>query len=292
MAKAAANGIELEYDDFGDPADPALLLVMGLGTQMTGWPEAFCGLLAGRGYRVVRFDNRDIGLSTQFDHLPTPDVMAILGGDHATVPYLLADLAEDAVGLLDALGIERAHVVGASMGGMIVQEMAIKHQDRLLSLCSIMSTTGDREVGQASPEAMTALLSPPGGNREDAIARSMTVQRTISSPGYPPADEWLRERATLGYDRAFRPAGSARQLAAIIGSPDRTAALGAVTVPTVVLHGEQDPLVNVSGGKATAAAIPGARLVLFPGMGHDLPEALFGPFADAIADNAARAAAQ
>jgi pimeloyl-ACP methyl ester carboxylesterase len=178
------------------------------------------------------------------------------------------------------------------MGGMIVQEMAIKHQDRLLSLCSIMSTTGDREVGQASPEATTVLLSPPAGNREDAIARAVGVQRVIGSPGYPPTDESLRERAAFGYDRAFRPAGTARQLAAIIGSPDRTAGLGAVTVPTLVLHGEQDALVNVSGGKATAAAIPGAELVLFPGMGHDLPEALYEPLVDAIVRNAARAAAE
>jgi pimeloyl-ACP methyl ester carboxylesterase len=290
MPRAKADGVELEYDSFGDPADPPLLLVMGLSTQMIGWPEEFCGLLAGRGFHVTRFDNRDIGLSTQFDDAPAPDLMALMGGDPSTAPYLLADMARDAVGVLDTLGVERAHVVGASMGGMIAQELAIKYPERLLSLCSIMSTTGDRAVGQPSPEAMAALLLPAATDRAGALERGVAVLSVISSPGYPPTQEWMREKTGAAYDRAYHPAGGGRQLAAIVASPDRTEALHAVTAPTVVIHGEEDRLVDVSGGKATAAAIPGAELVLLPGLGHDLPEALWPVFADAIERNAARAA--
>src|SRR5436305_4925039 len=181
MPRARANGIELEYDTFGDPADPALLLIMGLGSQLISWDPQFCGMLAARGFRVIRFDNRDIGLSTQFDHLPRPDFFAILGGDRSTAPYVMADMAQDAAGLLDALGIERAHIVGASMGGMIAQELAIRHGERALSLCSIMSTTGNHAVGQPSPEALAALLTPRGADRAQAIERAINVQRIIGS---------------------------------------------------------------------------------------------------------------
>jgi pimeloyl-ACP methyl ester carboxylesterase len=289
MPRAKANAVELEYDTLGDPADPTVLLVMGLGTQLIGWPLGFCGLLAGRGFHVVRFDNRDIGLSTQFDDAPTPDLMAIMAGDKSTAPYLLEDMANDAAGLLDALGVDRAHVVGASMGGMIAQELALKHPHRVLSLCSIMSTTGDSSVGQPSADAMAALLLPPGADRDGAIERGVAVLSVISSPGYRPTGQWMRDRTAEAFDRAYHPAGGARQLAAIVASPDRTAALRDVAVPTVVLHGEADQLVDVSGGKATAAAIPGAELILFPGLGHDLPEALWPAFVEAIARNAAPA---
>jgi pimeloyl-ACP methyl ester carboxylesterase len=289
MPRAETNGVELEYDTFGDPADPPLLLIMGLNTQLIGWPVGFCELLAGRGFHVVRFDNRDIGLSTQFDDVPTPDLMAIMAGDKSAAPYLLEDMANDAAGLLDALGAQRAHIVGASMGGMIAQELVLGHPHRALSLCSIMSTTGDSSVGAPSAAALEVLLLPPGADRDGAIARGIAVLSVISSPGYPPTEQWMRERAAEAFDRAYHPAGGARQLAAIVASPDRTAALHGVTVPTVVLHGEADQLVDVSGGKATAAAIPGAELILFPGLGHDLPEALWPAFVDAIARNAARA---
>lgn len=290
MPRAKADGVELEYDSFGDPADPPLLLIMGLATQMIGWPEAFCELLAGRGFHVTRFDNRDIGLSTQLDNVPAPDLMAIMSGDPSSAPYLLEDMARDAVAVLDTLGAQRAHIVGISMGGMIAQEVAIKHPERVLSLCSIMSTTGDHAVGQPSQEALAAILLPPGTDRESAIERGVTVLKVISSPGYPPTEQWMRERTAAAYDRAHRPEGGARQFAAIVASPDRTGALRELAVPTVVIHGEDDRLVDVSGGKATAAAIPGAELVLLPGLGHDLPEALWPVFADAIARNAARAA--
>ena len=289
MPRAEANGIELEYDTFGDPADPALLLIMGLATQMTAWDPRFCALLADRGFHVIRFDNRDAGLSTQFDHLPVPDILAILGGDPGTAPYLLADLAADAVGLLDALAVERAHVVGVSMGGMIGQELAINHPERVLSLCSVMSTTGDRAVGQPSHEALAAILSPGGVDREQAIERGVNVLRAIGSPAPELAvtDEWRRERTAAAYDRANRPAGGARQFAAIVASPDRTQELGKLTIPVLVMHGDQDRLVNVSGGQATAAAVLGAELIVFPGLGHDLPEPLWTAFVDAIARNAA-----
>lgn len=286
MSHCQANGIELEYDTFGDPADPVLLLVMGLGMQLTGWPPAFCERLAGRGFHVVRFDNRDVGLSTKFDDGPQPDLMAVLGGDTSGVPYLLKDLAADAIGLLDHLGVATAHVLGVSMGGMITQELITRYPDRFASACSVMSTTGDPTVGQATAEATGALLLPPATDREGAIERGLTVLRTLMSPAYPQPDEALRIRAAESYDRAFYPAGTGRQLAAIIASGDRTEALRSVALPTVVIHGDADPLVNVSGGRATAAAIPDAQLIILPGMGHDLPEELWETIIEAVTDNA------
>lgn len=291
MPRAEANGIELEYDTFGAPQDRPLLLIMGLGTQMTAWEPGFCAMLAERGHYVIRFDNRDIGLSTQFDQMPEPDLLAILSGDPRTAPYFLADMADDAVGLLDALGIERAHIVGASMGGMIAQELAIRHSERVLSLCSIMSTTGNHSVGQPSPEAMAVLLAPRATDRAEAIERTVIVQRVIGSktPEYEVTDQVRYDRAVAAYDRAYRPDGGNRQLAAIAASPDRTEALGALKLPVVVIHGDQDPLVDISGGRATAAAIPGAELIVIPGMAHDLPEPLWPACVDAIVANAAKA---
>ncbi|HEU5428488.1 MAG TPA: alpha/beta hydrolase [Actinocrinis sp.] len=291
MPRAEANGIELEYDTFGAPQDRPLMLIMGLGTQMTAWEPGFCAMLAERGHYVIRFDNRDIGLSTQFDQLPEPDLLAILSGDPRTAPYFLADMADDAAGLLDALGIEKAHIVGASMGGMIAQELAIRHSERVLSLCSIMSTTGNHSVGQPSPDAMAVLMAPLAADRAEAIERTVNVQRVIGSktPEYEVTDQVRYDRAVAAYDRAYRPAGGNRQLAAIAASPDRTDALGALKMPVVVIHGDQDPLVNVSGGRATAAAIPGAELLVIPGMAHDLPEPLWPAFVDVIVANAAKA---
>ena len=284
-------GLDLEYDTFGDPADPALLLVMGLGTQLTAWPEPFCAALAAAGFHVVRFDNRDIGLSTLIETDIQPDLGAILSGDHSSVAYLLSDLALDTVGLLDALGIDAAHVVGASMGGMIAQQLVIDHPSRVRSLCSIMSTTGDRAVGQPAPETLSFLFAPPATDRAEAIDRGVQLFGVIGSPGYPtPLDE-LRQRVADAYDRSYRPAGTLRQLAAIIASPDRTAALAATAVPAAVIHGDSDRLVDVSGGRATAAALPATEPLIVEGMGHDLPAALWPTLVEAIVANARRAAA-
>jgi pimeloyl-ACP methyl ester carboxylesterase len=288
MPRAKSNGLELEYDTFGDPADPALILVMGLGAQMISWEADFCRLLAGEGFHVVRFDNRDIGLSTYLDELPEPDLQAVVAGDHTTVPYLLSDMADDAAGLLDALEIAKAHIVGASMGGMIVQQFAIDHLDRLLSLCSIMSTTGDPTVGQSTPQAVAALMSPPAADREQAVAQGVASARVLGSPGFPASEEQLQAKVAAHYDRAYHPAGAKRQTAAILASPDRTEGLRRVTVPTLVLHGDADLLIDPSGGKATAAAVPGAELLLFPAMGHDLPRELWSTIATAIVRNTRR----
>jgi pimeloyl-ACP methyl ester carboxylesterase len=283
----------ISYETFGDPSDPALLLIMGLGAQLVDWPDEFCDLLVDRGFHVIRFDNRDIGLSTWLHDLPLPDLAEIFGGDFSTVPYLLSDMAADTAGLLKELGIQRAHVAGASMGGMIAQQLAIDSPDLVASLCSIMSTTGDRTVGHPTPEAAAALMRPAATNREDAIAGAVAGSKAIGSWAFGVfdiAEEDLVGKAAAKYDRAFHPAGTARQYGAIVASPDRTAALGAVTVPTLVVHGEADPLIDVSGGRATAAAVPGATLLVIPGMGHDLPRATWPCIVDAIAANASRAA--
>ena len=284
MPSARANGIDLEYEEFGDPSKPTLLLVMGLGAQMIVWDERFCQLLADRGFHVIRYDNRDVGLSTKFDDAGEPNLAAAMGGDGSSAAYLLADMADDGIGLLDALGIDKAHIVGASMGGMIVQEMAIRHADRVLSLCSIMSTTGDRAVGQPTAEAMTALLAPPPQNRDEALDLAVKAQKVIGGT-YPVDEAKVRERAGRSYDRMNYPMGMARQLVAIMASPDRTPKLQQLDVPTLVIHGAVDPLVTPSGGEATAKAIPGAELLVLDGMGHDTPEQLWPQIVDAIVAN-------
>ncbi len=284
MPLAHVNGIDIAYTTHGDPTDPALLLVMGLGTQLTGWPDAFVDTLVAHGYFVVRYDNRDCGLSTKFEGLP--DLAGLLGGDPSSAVYTIEDMADDGVALLDELGIARAHVAGASMGGMITQAMVIHHADRFITACSVMSTTGDRNVGQPTGEAMAALLRPPATNRDEAIAGSVMGASIIGSPAYPTDPEIVAKRAGEAYDRAYYPEGTARQLAAILGSPDRTDALAKVEMPFLVIHGEADPLVQISGGEATAAAVPNSVFLTIPGMGHDLPEALYGQIADAIVANA------
>ncbi|MCO8269777.1 alpha/beta fold hydrolase [Actinoplanes sp. TRM 88003] len=288
MPDLRANGIDLRYETTGDPARPPLLLIMGLGAQLIDWPERFVVALAQQGFHVITFDNRDAGLSTAFDDLPAPDLAAIFGGDPATVPYLLSDMAADAAGLIKELGLEPVHVVGVSMGGMIAQQLTIDHPDLVASLCSIMSMTGDRTVGHATPEAAAALMRPPATTRDEIIAGSIASSRVIGSPGYPAPEAEIRRRATAKYERSFRPAGGQRQYAAIVASPDRTAALRQVKTPTLVIHGEDDPLINVSGGRATAAAVPEARLVTIPGMGHDMPEPLWAGIIEAIVDNTRR----
>jgi pimeloyl-ACP methyl ester carboxylesterase len=282
-------GLDIAYERFGDPEWPAVLLVMGLGTQMLGWPDGFCTALAARGVHVIRFDNRDIGLSSHLADAPMPDVRAALLGDTSSASYRLSDMAADTVGLLDALGLDSAHLVGASMGGMIAQTAAIEHPDRVRSLTSIMSTTGDPSVGQATQRALEALLSPPAATREEAVERTVSIVRVIGSPGFELDEADLRWRTGLAYDRANDPVGVGRQLVAIAASGDRTAALRSLSVPALVLHGADDPLVGVSGGRATARAIPGAELVVFDGMGHHLSRELWAEMARYIGELVERA---
>ena len=283
------GGIDIAFERFGDPGASPLLLIMGLGTQMLGWPDGFCETLADHGIHVVRFDNRDIGLSTHITDAPAPDVGAALAGDPSSASYTLSDMADDTVGLLDALELPSAHIVGASMGGMVAQTLAIEHPARVRSLTSIMSTTGDPSVGQATRLAMAALLSPPAVSREQAIERTLAIVRVIGSPGFELDEVEIRRRTGLAYDRSSDPVGVARQLVAIAASRDRTTALRAVSVPTLVVHGADDPLVGVSGGQATARAIAGAELAVFDGMGHDLPRGLWAEIAARIGELVERA---
>jgi pimeloyl-ACP methyl ester carboxylesterase len=279
-----SNGITLAYEAIGDALDVPVLLVMGLGGQMLAWDDGFCTMLADRGHRVIRFDNRDIGLSTHLDDAASGrPVSAFLGRRPG---YLIADMAEDAAGLIDRLGLGSVHVVGVSMGGCISQSLTLAHPGLVRSLTSISSSTGSRRVGHPRLDvAAKLLLRKPAANRAEAIALSVSMFRRIGSPGYPFDIDRVRRISGRAYDRRYDPAGGKRQFAAILGSPDRTAALSGVAVPTVVLHGRADPLIGVSGGAATAGAIPGARLVTFPGMGHDLPEPLWPRFVDEITEN-------
>jgi pimeloyl-ACP methyl ester carboxylesterase len=288
---APVNGIEIVYEEFGDPADPTMLLIMGLGVQMLGWDEELCRMLAGRGFRVVRFDNRDVGRSTKIEGGPRPDIAAAGAGDFSSASYTLDAMADDTVGLLDHLGVAAAHLVGASLGGMIGQTVAIRDPERALSLTSIMSTTGDRAVGQPHPVALPALLRRPPVDRDEFAEFVVETWRVIGSPGFEPDEGALRRRAAAIYDRGLHSDGTARQLLAILASGDRTQALWRLDVPTVVIHGTDDVLIDVSGGRATAAAIPGAKLELIPGMGHDLPRQLWPRFVDLIVENAERVTA-
>ena len=275
MPRAQANGMELEYDTTGEPGAPPLLLVMGLGAQMTAWDDELCQRFAGEGFFVIRFDNRDVGLSTKVEPAAGFDVMTAIGaaltGQPVHAPYLLADMADDAFALLDELGVERAHVVGASMGGMIAQTMAIARPERVATLTSIMSTTGNREVGAATPEALAILMARPPSDRDEYVTNAIATSRLLHGPVLPFDEERAAARAAGFYDRCFHPAGVGRQLVAIMASGDRTEALARVHVPTLVIHGDADPLVDHSGGVATAAAVAEAELLTIEGMGHDLP---------------------
>lgn len=296
MPKITARGIELAYERAGDPAAPTLLLLNGLGGQLTSWDDDFIAAFLQRGYGVLRLDHRDTGLSTRWtkdrdDGPPmTQRLAAAFMRQPVPTPYTLADLADDAVALLQALQIERAHVVGVSMGGMIAQLMALRSPDRVASLTSIMSTTNEPGLPPAAPQAMARLMSPIPTGRAEHIARLVETFRVIGSP--PPLfdEDRVRARATRGYDRSFHPAGFLRHLLAIATTPGRAAALGALSVPALVIHGERDPLIPVACGRATAAAIPGARLLVLPEMGHDLPYALWPEIITAICDHAAAAA--
>jgi pimeloyl-ACP methyl ester carboxylesterase len=284
---APCNGIELAYQEVGDPDAEPLLLVMGLATQMIAWDDEFCEMLAGRGFRVVRFDNRDIGRSTKLVEAGLPSRVDLFLGRHPA--YLLSDMAADAVGLMDELGIDAAHVVGISMGGMIGQTLAIEHPERVRSLVSMHSTTGSRRVGQPTFKAFGMMMARAPRSRDELIERVLKTYALIGSPAYPMDEERLRRVAGLSWDRGHDPRGVLRQMHAITSSGDRTAALRKLRLPTTVIHGTRDPLIRPSGGRATARAIPNARLRIVEGMGHDLPRELWPTFVDDIADTASRA---
>lgn len=287
MTQLQAGAVALEYEEFGDRDAPAILLITGLGGQLIDWPVAFCRSLAAEGFRVIRFDNRDTGLSDGFDDAGVPDLTALLSAGAGAVPYGLSDLAGDSVGLLDALGIGSAHLVGGSMGGMIAQLIAVEHPTRTRSLVSIMSTTGDPTVGQSPPELIAALAASSAEGREAVIEQAVSMLRSIGSEGVP--EEEIRTVAAARYDRAHRPDGVTRQLAAVLTSVDRSALLAKVTAPATVIHGEADRLVDISGGRATALAIPGAEFLAIPDMAHDLPRAAFSPIIAAVVATARRA---
>ena len=273
-----ANGIEIAYDTFGDPGDAPLVLVMGLGTQRLAWPAEFCAELASQGFFVVRFDNRDIGESTHLDELPSPSPVAVVLR-RSKPAYLLDDLAADTLAFIDALGLKDVHLVGASMGGFIAQLVAIRRPELLASLTLIMTSTGSRLVGRTKPSVLAAVLRrKPAADRPGAIEASVDMLRLIHSPAYPFDEPVVREFAGQSYDRAYDPAGAQRQLGAVVSQSDRTRKLARLDVPTLVMHGLHDPLVNVSGGLAVARAIPGARFVGFHGMAHDLPRELWPDF--------------
>jgi pimeloyl-ACP methyl ester carboxylesterase len=287
LARAKANGIEIEYETTGNKSDPALLLVMGLGAQMTIWPDALFEGLAKQGFYVIRFDNRDIGLSTKFAAAGVPNIMAavqkVMSGQKVEAPYYLNDMAADAIGLLDALGIDKAHMVGASMGGMIVQIIAARYASRTRSMVSIYSTSGRPGLPIGKPEALAMLSAQPEGPaREQLVQHGMKVRKAIGSPGYPTPDAELRGFVEKNVDRAWYPEGAARQYLSVIASGDRVELLKTIKVPTLVLHGEDDPLLPVECGRDVASLVPGARIETFPGWGHDFPAGMIPTVIDRV----------
>jgi pimeloyl-ACP methyl ester carboxylesterase len=275
MPNVMANGIQIEYETYGEPTSQPLLLIIGLAVQSFYWDEQMCKRLAESGLYVIRFDNRDVGLSSKLEEAGIPDIMkaieTLMRGGKIEPPYTIEDMADDAVGLLDAIGIEKAHICGMSMGGMIAQGVAIRHPGRVLSLISIYSKTGNPDLPQPKPEVMELLLTPPPGERAAFIEHDLKIFRAITGPGFSFDEEYHRKMAAQAYDRAFYPQGVARQLMAIMAQGNRKPALASVSVPTLVVHGADDPLVPVECGKDTAEAVPGAELMIIDGMGHDLP---------------------
>ncbi|MHA2035816.1 MAG: alpha/beta fold hydrolase [Promethearchaeota archaeon] len=295
MPKAEVKNIEIEYETFGDPSDKPLLLVNGLGSQMINWDEEFIQLLVDRGFYVIRFDNRDVGLSTKCEEAGEPNlmqaIMAAQTGETVESPYSLDDMADDAVGLLDALNIEKAHICGVSMGGMIVQTITIRHPSRVLSLTSIMSSTGNPDLPQGDPEVGQALVTPVPQERDAVIENGVKMRRMIHGSGFPFDEAKARELAGMNFDRCFYPSGFGRQLLAILAHGNRKPKLGSVKVPTLIIHGGDDPLVPVEGGKDTHDAIPGSELIIIEGMGHSLPPETWTQITEAIQANAAKAQA-
>ncbi len=294
MPQISVNGLSFEYESSGSASHPALLLIMGLGAQLVRWPLRFCDKLVERGFRVVRFDNRDIGLSAKMDGAPVPELATIIAARMAglpvRVPYTLEDMAADTVGLMDALGIEKAHIVGASMGGMIAQLVAVDYAPRVLSLTSIMSTTGNPALPPPTPAAAAVLMSrAPNPSDLDAYLRhSLNTLRVIGSPGAPFDEAAARERLITEVKRNYNPAGFGRQLAAVTANGDRRERLRRLATPTMIVHGADDPLVPVACGRDTAENIPGAELRIIPGMGHDLPPQYHDQIVDAIVSIAQR----
>jgi pimeloyl-ACP methyl ester carboxylesterase len=288
VARVKANGIEIEYETAGNKGDPTLLLVMGLGAQMTIWPEAFFTGLASCGFYVIRYDNRDTGLSTDFDSAGLPDlpgaIQKLMSGQKVEAPYYLKDMAADGIGLLDALHIDRAHLVGASMGGMIVQIMAALYPERARSMVSIMSTSGRYGLPTGKPEALAMLSAQPDGpTREDKVKHGMKLRRVIGSPAYPAPDAELRAFVEKNVDRRWYPAGSARQYLAVIASGERVEMLKKVKTPTLVLHGDDDPLLPVECGRDVASLVPGSQITTYPGWGHDVPAGMIPTLIERIA---------
>ena len=288
MPRLRANEIDIEYETFGDPQSPPLLLIMGLGAQMISWEDDFCSQLAGRGFHVIRFDNRDSGLSTRMEAAGPPDMAAALSGNPQPA-YRLDDMAADAVGLLDGLGIEAAHVVGASMGGYIAQLVALNHPDRVLSLTSIMSGPNTAEGVPPTPEGAAVLMLKPPATREDRIELAMSIRRVLVGSADPFDEAFERARATRAVDRAYYAVGTGRQLVAVIAAEPRLERLKKLRAPTLVIHGKDDLLVPVENGRMVAAAVPGARLLEIDGMGHDLPRRVWPQVLDAIGANARKA---
>jgi pimeloyl-ACP methyl ester carboxylesterase len=288
VRSADGASIEIAYETLGDPGGVPLLMVHGLGMQLVGWHPELLRELTHRGYHVAIFDNRDAGQSTHFDHAGTPDLMQLLARDASAAAYTLAELADDAAGVLDLLGWPTAHVMGVSMGGMVAQTLALRYPHRLRSLTTIMATTGAEGVGQPTDEALGTLLTPPALTRDEHIERSVQSYAIIASTDFPHDYDHIRTRAGQSWDRGHNPAGTMRQVAAILASGDRTPMLGELRLPTLVVHGTADPLVDVSGGRATAAAIRGAELLEVEGMGHDLPREVWPRFLDRLDDVVAR----
>jgi pimeloyl-ACP methyl ester carboxylesterase len=277
--------IDIAYERIGDPDKPPVLLIMGVGAQLVAWPDGFCTALVERGLHVIRFDNRDVGRSSHLSHARAPDLPAVLRGDLSSVSYTLSDMAADTIGLLDVLGIDSAHLVGASMGGAIAQTVAIEHPDRVRSLTSMMSTTGDMKVGQATPETLKAVFGgAPAVTRQDVIDRQVRAFSVVGSPGFPTELEVVAASAARAYDRGYDPIGVARQAIASVASGDRTELLRHLDLPALVIHGLDDVMCDVSGGRATAAAIPQSKLVLIKGLGHNLPPGLWSGITEHIAD--------
>ncbi|MEQ1819854.1 MAG: alpha/beta hydrolase [Terricaulis sp.] len=287
MANAKINGINIEYEVHGADDGEPLLMIMGLGSQMTRWPPAFYEKLVAKGFRVIRFDNRDVGLSQKFSGAPSVEsvIGALMQGQKPDIPYTLDDMAADAVGVLDHLGIKRAHLCGASMGGMIGQLVAADYPERVLSFTAVFTTTGNPALPPSTPEAMAVLTTrapDPTKDIEAYLDQVVINQRTIGSPGFPFDEKIMRERLRSDVLRCYEPAGVARQLAAVIANGDRRPKVAKIKAPTVVLHGDSDPLVPMTGGKDLAANVPGAELRIIPGMGHDLPVQLYDTIVDAI----------
>ena len=293
MPNVTANGIQIEYDTFGDSSCPALLLVAGGGAQMIFWDVEFCELLAKKGYFVIRFDNRDSGFSTKFEEAGIPDfqgvIKAAMEGKPVESAYSLDDMADDAVGLLNALGIEKAHICGVSMGGMIAQVISYRHPKHVLSLTSIMSSTGNPDLPQAKPETIAAVLAPAPEERGAYVEHNMNIWRKIWSPGFPFEEKRARTFLENSYDRSYYPQGMARQNIALIANGDRRPSLSSLKVPTLAIHGADDPLIPVEGGKDTARMIPGASLLIIHGMGHDMPKGVWAEMVDAISNHTVQA---